>query len=126
MCLTDPGSRISVHSSFAVKVSFPRHFYSQAKPQKGRLYEVLLCHSPPRHVMPVVHDGATDVAQDKPKNCEENCFKCGIHAGKINREDMGVKRKFQSNSKVSCSSGQLHTGANDCRCRGVGPYCCRA
>ena len=47
--------------------------------------------------MPVVHDGATDVAQDKPKNCEENCFKCGIHAGKINREEIGVKRKSPLN-----------------------------
>jgi hypothetical protein len=32
----------------------------------------------------------------------------------------------QSNSKTSCSTGELHTGANDCRCNGVGPYCCKA
>ena len=28
----------------------------------------------------------------------------------------------QSNSRTSCSSGLLHTGANDWRCSGVGPY----
>ena len=35
---------------------------------------------------------------------------------------LGTNALDQSNSNTSCSTGLLHTGANDWRCSGVGPY----
>src|ERR1700691_6659745 len=95
-------------------------------------------------MMPVVHDSTTEVTQNEPEHGPENRLECRIHEGKNNREEIGVKRKSplvaaslmsvepvsgricQSNSKTTCSTGLLHTGANDCRCSGVGPYFSRA
>jgi len=37
-----------------------------------------------RHVMPVVHDRATDMTENEPENCRENRLESWIHDGKIN------------------------------------------
>jgi hypothetical protein len=34
--------------------------------------------------MPVVHDRATDMTENKPENCRENRLERWIHDGKIN------------------------------------------
>jgi hypothetical protein len=46
-------------------------------------------------MMPVVHDGTTEMTQNKPENSPENSLECGIHDGKNNREEIGVKRKSE-------------------------------
>jgi hypothetical protein len=43
--------------------------------------------------MPVVHDSAANMTEDKPEHSPENRLECWIHDGKINREEGAVKTK---------------------------------
>src|SRR5580698_3955834 len=58
-------------------------------------------------MMPVVHDRATEVTQNKPENCPEDCLECRIHDGKNSREEIAVKRKSSTQGCRSPISVEL-------------------
>jgi hypothetical protein len=74
---------------------FPKTFLLPGQAAKGLPCDIQPCHPQPhlsdhgdevlpRHVVPVVHNRATEMPEDKPENSHENHLECWIHDGKIN------------------------------------------